>query len=157
MNARPLLFAITSALLIADAAGCERASVAAPTAPKQEQPIAPVPAAPPGSATIYALVHNSNVRYSVFEDGSFQLQYGTWQAYAGAYQRADSTITFDFARAVAHSWCSEPWCMSFLAVADVRGDTLFVRYDAGSSWLLCNDMMDDEVCNTSRATYVRSQ
>ena len=110
--------------------------------------------------SIYRHVTNPLVAYTLFMNGTFELRYGTWPL-NGTFKRSDSLITFDFGTGQVPLWCSESWCAKWLATASVQGDvlpaSLVVEYDDATTWLLCNDMMDFEVCTERRALYVLSE
>jgi hypothetical protein len=89
-------------------------------------------------------------------DGTFELSYGQFPSYFGRYNPSETLISFDFSSGVSHSWCKEDWCKTWLAMGRLRGDTLDVEYDHATTWLLCTDMMDFEVCDKRRARYIRT-
>ena len=128
-------------------AGCNDASVVG------VEPLK-APNAPAERATIYKRAANPRVRY-LFYDTEFRLEYGSERPYVGSLTRTESTIALDFAPGGV--WCPEVWCKTFLATAVVRADTLFVDYDRASAWILCNDMMDTEACDSRRGVFVRAQ
>jgi hypothetical protein len=112
------------------------------------------PPSPPAiePTAVYSRLQYSAVKYVLYPLGRFELHYGPYPAYVGGYTQTDSTIAFDFVL----SGCAIPECSKMTGSAQVHGDTLVVRYDAGATWLLCADMMDFEVCDTHTSTYVRS-
>lgn len=150
MNIRALFFASLVGTILGNVAGCRDASsvVAVP------DPTKPTPKSPPiiQPSAIYTRLNYPHVKYELYPLGQFELHYGSFPAYEGGYLQADSTITFDFVL----SGCTLPLCSKMVGTAYLRGDTLFVHYDQGATWLLCNDMMDFEVCDTQTSTYVRS-
>ena len=129
---------------------CNAAShPAAPNGP----PVAP--AAPLEVLAVYEHRASAGVTYTLFANGTFTLRYGNAAEYSGTYNRADFLYAFDFGNGGVPGWCTEAWCRVRLAMGVVRTDTLRVEYDHATTWLLCNDMMDHEVCNYRRALYVR--
>jgi hypothetical protein len=142
-------------LLVALSWGCASEAVAPIIEQKQPQP------QPQQKLAIYQHVNNPFVAYSLFMDGTFELRYGSWLPYTGTFKRSDSLITFDFGTGQVQSWCSESWCTKWLATASVQGDTLpgllVVEYDEATTWLLCTDAMDFEICDERRGVYSRSK
>lgn len=142
-------------LLVALSWGCASEAVA-PTIEKGQPQLPPLQV-----LAVYRHVNNPFVSYSLFVNGTFELRYGPWPSYHGTFKRSDSLITFDFGTGQVPSWCSESWCTKWLATASVQGDTLpgslVVEYDDATTWLLCTDMMDLEICTERRALYVRSE
>lgn len=148
-------------LLVAVSWGCASEAVG-PTIEK-EQPQQPQQPQLPSlqKLAVYQHVNNPFVAYTLFMNGTFELRYGTWPPYTGAFKRSDSLITFDFGTGQVPPWCSESWCTKWLATASLQGDSLpaslVVEYDDATTWLLCNDMMDFEICTERRARYVVSE
>lgn len=151
MNIRRLLLASLLASMLGNAAGCGDASSVIAGADSAK----PAPKSPPSiqPSAIYTRMAYPHVKYLLFPRGQFELHYGSFPAYQGGYLQTDSTITFDFVL----SGCSIPECSKMVGTAHLRGDTLFVQYDPGATWLLCSDIMDFEVCDTQTSTYLRSQ
>ena len=144
--------AIVPVVLLLTLAACQEASQ--PAAPNEPQE----PPRPQLEVrAVYRHATNAVVDYKLFGNGTFQLQYGAWPPYVGTYNRSDSLVSFDFSNGGIPSWCKEAWCRVWLAMGSVRGDTLRVEYDQATTWLLCNDMMDFEVCNSKRALFIRSE
>jgi hypothetical protein len=141
-------------LLVALSLGCASDAVA-PTGALDEpkQPRAPALQV----LAVYRHVNNPFVEYSLLVNSTFELRYGSWASYDGTFKRSDSLITFDFGTGEFAALCSESWCTKWLATGSIRGDTLVVEYDQATSWLLCTDMMDFEICNGRRAVYIRSE
>jgi len=136
-------------VLLLTLAACQEAS----------QPVAPEPNEPqtPAAEVLAVYQHPSIavVQYSFSTNGTFELRYGSYGQYTGTFNNSETLISFDFSSGVAHSWCKEEWCTTWLAMGRLRGDTLQVEYDQATSWLLCNDMMDFEICNKRSARYIR--
>ncbi len=144
-------FAAAFGALLALSTGCSDAVqpeppvVETPTAP----PIAP-PAPGPALAAAYVRV-GSTVRYAIYEDSTFALEY-PWQnggSYSGRYLPADTVLTFSFDIDIPTSGYSK-----WEATGTIRGDTLSVKYNDGMTWLLWVDFLDggDQVFVRSGAT-----
>jgi hypothetical protein len=122
------------------------------------QSLAPAPNEPqvPSTELLAVYQHPSvaAIQYSLSSKGSFELRYGNRVSYSGTYNNSETLISFDFSNGVAHSWCDEAWCTSWLAMGRLRGDTLIVEYDRATSWLLCNDL-DADICDKRAARYIR--
>jgi hypothetical protein len=128
----------------------------APPVTAPERPNTPTTPTTEPRATVYQLVKLPSIKYWLFENGDFDLRYGGYPPYHGQFTRTDSTVTLVFWSSRPY-WCSEAWCEKALAKAQLRSDTLFVEYDNATTWLLCNDMMDFDVCDTRSAKFVRSR
>ena len=141
--------AIAPVVLLLTLAACQEAA----------QLVAPEPNEPHVPAVEVLAVYQhptiAAVRYELLMNGTFELRYGSYGSYTGTYNNSETLLSLDFASAVPHSWCKEAWCTTWLAMGRLRGDTLQVEYDQATSWLLCNDMMDFEICNSRRAQYIR--
>jgi ABC-type transport system substrate-binding protein len=140
--------AVAPVVLLLTLAACQEASQA--VAPAPNEPETP-------SLELVAVYQHPTVaaiQYNLSSNGTFELRYGNRVSYGGSYNNSETLISFDFSNGVAHSWCDEAWCKSWLAMGRLRGDTLLVEYDRATSWLLCNDM-DSEICNKRAARYIR--
>ena len=140
---------VASVVLLLTLAACQEASQ--PAAPEPNGLQAPQLAV----RAVYEHPTIAGVEYRLFMNGTFELRYGNWPPYGGTYNHSETLISFDFGNGTVPSWCREAWCRVWLAMGALRGDTLRVEYDQATSWLLCNDMMDLEVCNNKRAVYIR--
>lgn len=122
-------------------------------------PVAPaLPNEPPASAAALAVYQHpaiAAIQYTFFSDGTFELRYGQHGSYLGKYNGSETLLSLDFSSGVPHAWCKEAWCTTWLAMGRLRADTMRVEYDHATTWLLCNDMMDFEVCDKKGAFYVR--
>ena len=159
MHTRTVALAFAWFVLPLSGAGCRDASSATSVdTTEKPAPITPHPPPTPAlRATIYRRPSYPSIRYVLYENDTFDLEYGSgWPTYSGTFTRTTSIIALTFAW-TKPDWCKQAWCEKMEASADVRGDTLRVNYDAGSAWLLCADMMDFDACANRPSTYIRSQ